>query len=419
MNSVQLELVKLDKQWYREVKKNPDTPLFVCLGEKHELNLFDTYCKYQISEQASTQDIFLIHYQDFNNPATYGQSLIKEWKEAYHAWKEGTPEVPEWNEPKINTSEYKTDACKTANTLKDLYTLFPHLEGRKIFLHLAPINTDNVSMFELWLKEWCSVIKRKDIKILITDHHEFRSYKNLPDNRREFRVEIDIHNLMQNTASQTNRNKGSAETNYQQQLLIASNFLSKHKNEEALAALEKAVKIARFQQLPEAECTARLMMAQTFNVMKKEKEASLQFQKAIETAGDHSFIGAQMYMNYGGFLLSRSKTREAIECFEKTVEIGEKLNNDFIRMEGNRLIGQLKESKLSNRSVPYYEKCIEIGKKMPEDMRKQSSLSYTAGLLLKKYGSHSEQGKQLDQEMISLVGEDWKLLSQEPSAPKK
>lgn len=59
MNSVQLEILKIDKQWYHEVKKNPSIPLFICLGEKHEVDLFDTYFKFQGSEEASTHDIFL------------------------------------------------------------------------------------------------------------------------------------------------------------------------------------------------------------------------------------------------------------------------------------------------------------------------------------------------------------------------
>jgi hypothetical protein len=34
MNSVQLELLKLDKKWYKTVKQSPQVPLYVCLGGK-------------------------------------------------------------------------------------------------------------------------------------------------------------------------------------------------------------------------------------------------------------------------------------------------------------------------------------------------------------------------------------------------
>ncbi len=51
-----------------------------------ELNLFESYFKYQLSDDSTSQDIFMIHYQLFENPMTYGQTLVAEWKEIFDLW---------------------------------------------------------------------------------------------------------------------------------------------------------------------------------------------------------------------------------------------------------------------------------------------------------------------------------------------
>ena len=71
MNSVELELLKIDKQWYRQVKENADVRLFVCLGEKHTLKLFDGYFRSHGAEEVETKDLFLVHWL-----TVYGEKSI-------------------------------------------------------------------------------------------------------------------------------------------------------------------------------------------------------------------------------------------------------------------------------------------------------------------------------------------------------
>ena len=413
MNSAQLELLKIDKQWYGEVKKNPDLPLFVCLGEKHELGMFDLYFKYQISEESSTNDLFLVFYQDFTDAKQYGESLVKELKETYTEIRKKTPDIPEWEEIPNVPQQVKTDAYKAVKAIEFLHSSL--FKDRKIFIHLSPLHISDIKAFEAWLQEWTELIAAKEIKVVITDHCNFPAFSNLPYKRKEFRVRIDIQNLMNNIAAQTNNKKGSPETNYQQQILIASNFLSNSKNEEAVVALEKAIRIAQRQNLVEAQASARLMKAQTLRVMNKKDEAQEEFQEILKIAGGDTYFGAQMYMNYGVFLLTTAKKNKAMQCFEKAVEIGEKINDDALQMECLRLIGQLNDFRLSLKSpMPYYEKSVEIGKRLPKEAVRDSSLPYTASLLLKKYGKSSSKGEALDKDMSELIGKDWQDLIKPP-----
>ena len=61
MNPVDLELVKLKRQWRNVVAKNEKMPMLICLGEKHETELFDGFIKSKLSEDYDEEDIFLIH----------------------------------------------------------------------------------------------------------------------------------------------------------------------------------------------------------------------------------------------------------------------------------------------------------------------------------------------------------------------
>ena len=63
MNSVRLELFKIDRQWYDQVKGHADKPLFVCLGEKHRLKLFDAYFKSHSADGMESHDLFLMYYR--------------------------------------------------------------------------------------------------------------------------------------------------------------------------------------------------------------------------------------------------------------------------------------------------------------------------------------------------------------------
>ncbi|WP_449399272.1 hypothetical protein [Chryseobacterium wanjuense] len=124
----------------------------------------------------------------------------------------------------------------------------------------------------IWVKEWCELCEKsenQDIKLVWAEHH---MYKTLPENSsaHSFRVEVDIHQLMQNTAAHTNRKKNSADTDFQQQILTASNHLSKGRFKEAEFALKKAVKLAKEQKNKQGEISAYFMLTQAYIADKKE-----------------------------------------------------------------------------------------------------------------------------------------------------
>jgi hypothetical protein len=88
MNPVDLELVKLKRQWQKTVAKNQHVPMLIAVGEKHETDLFDGFIKSRLSEDEDDGDaIFLIHYQEFNGMNSFGQTLFDDWKEYYELLK--------------------------------------------------------------------------------------------------------------------------------------------------------------------------------------------------------------------------------------------------------------------------------------------------------------------------------------------
>jgi hypothetical protein len=65
--------------------------------------------------------------------------------------------------------------------------------------------------------------------------------------------------------------------------------------------------------------------------------------------------------------------------------------------------------------MDYYLKCLEIARKMPIEKRRQSSMAYTASIMLKKYGEESPEGKKLDKDMQQDYGDDWKSMAEVPA----
>lgn len=418
MNPVQLELFKIDKQWQQVVRKHPSETLFLCLGERHEVNLFEAYFKYQLTEESRTDDMFLLHYQEFQSVNDYGKSLVKEWKEIFDLWQKDTGKGIIWDVDSGESEAYKTDAYVPVVALERLCNLYPDLKLKKIYVQLAPTSINDVSGLSEWINEWCNCVKatnNQNIKLVYTEHHTHRTLKKLKQGT-EFRINIDVNQLMQNAAAHTNREKNDPEADYQQQILTASNYLSKGKHEQANAVLERAIVIAQKQGLHEAVVAARIMLAQSLAVKSKKAEARQQYELALARAGESSLLSAHIHMSYGSFLLAHSGKDEAKRYFEKAIKISEFIENNFIAMECTRLLGQLSESKItgSAKAMGYYLKCLEIAKKMPIEKRRQSSMAYTASIILKKYGEESPEGKKLDLEMQQDYGEDWKSMAEVP-----
>ncbi|KMQ69160.1 hypothetical protein ACM39_03345 [Chryseobacterium sp. FH2] len=416
MNPVDLELVKIKRQWKNVVSKNEEKPMFICLGEKHETDLFDGFIKSRMSDDYDGDDVYLIHYQEFNGSDSFGQLLWEEWKEFYDVLEKSHENIPGW-EMRYIDEKLDTDAYKAFYPLIDLKKKFPHLKDSKIYLYIAPVRISNVEELSLWVKEWCKLCKKaeiNDIKLVWAEHHE---YKTLPSNSlaHSFRVEVDIHQLMQNTAANTNRKKNSTDTDFQQQILIASNHLSKQRYKEAKNSLKTAIKLAKEQKNKEGEISAYFMLSQTYIADGEKGKAEQAFQTIFSEVEPNSPLEIQMYMNYGSYVLGHSKKRKAEEAFEKAANIAQQIGEYAMAIECYRIIGTLNDTVLTrNKLIEYFEKCIEIGRQLESEKRDQSSLRFVASLLMIKYEGDQEKKSALDNEMKKYFGDDWKVEVEQP-----
>ena len=420
MNPVRLELLKIDRQWYEQVKAHTDKPLFVCLGEKHTLNMFDVYFKSHGADEVESNDFFLVNYKPFEDEQRYGAELLEDLQLVYNLWRENNlTSVPckEWlRDATIHDDNVKTDAASTARTLIGLYESLPPLRGHKIFILLSPQHISNVPLFEQWLFDWCVNMNSCDIKIVVLEKPEGRLLKNLPDNRHEFVLAgTDIASLMNNVAAQTADDPNDEESVLQQQMLLANVHFSRREFDNAHVALAKAIGIARRHNLTDVLCTAHLLDAYVWLTQNEQEKAHDTFRTLLSLTGEGTLLSAQMHVNYGGFLLAIRRKEDAIDAFEKSAEIAKNIKNPLLEMECYRIMGQMQDGILTNsQTIACYEKCIEIGMTMNNEERQQSSLAYIATLLLKKYGN-SKKAEELCKQMEQYLGADWQTNIQVPN----
>jgi len=418
MNPVDLELVKLKRQWQKVVSKNEEKPMLICIGEKHETNLFDGFIKSKLSEDEEGDDIFLLHYQEFNGMKSFGQTLLDEWTEFYEMLKKSEESIPQW-ELKDPEQAFKTDAYKAFYPLLELKRNFPNIKDSKIYLYIAPLRISDTEELSLWVKEWCRICEmseNKDLKLVWAEHHTHRTLSQIPS-AHTFRVEVDIHQLMQNTAAHTNRKKNSPDTDFQQQILIASNHLSKERFKEAEHALKTAVKLAKEQKNKQGEISAYFMLTQAYTADRKKDRAEDTYRIIFEEVESDSPLEVQMYMNYGSHLLGNSKKSKAEKIFEKAAETAQKIGEYAMAIECYRIIGTLNDTLLTkDKMIRYFEKCLDIAKLMDPSVREQSSLRFVASMLILKYeGDHSKKAI-LDNEMKTYFGDDWRVSVERPKA---
>jgi Tfp pilus assembly protein PilF len=418
MNPVDLELVKLKRQWQKVVSKNGEKPMLICLGEKHETDLFDGFIKSRLSEDEESDDIFLLHYQEFNGMNSFGQTLWDEWKEYYEILEKSEGKMPQW-ELSAPDQRFKTDAYKAFYPLLELKKNFPNIQDSRIYLYIAPVRISDIEELSLWVKEWCRICQtsgNQDIKLVWAEHH---TYKTLPHNplAYSFRVEVDIHQLMQNTAAHTNRKKNSVDTDFQQQILIASNHLSKGRFREAEHALKNAVKLAKEQKNKQGEISAYFMLTQAYVADRKKDRAEDIYRIIFEDVEPDSPLEVQMYMNYGSHLLGNSKKSKAEKAFEKAAEIAQTIGEYAMAIECYRIIGTLNDSVLTkDKMIRYFEKCLEIARLMEPSAREQSSIRFVASLLALKYEGDKDKKTALESEMQNYFGDDWKVNVERPKS---
>ncbi|REC47419.1 tetratricopeptide repeat protein [Chryseobacterium pennipullorum] len=416
MNPVDLELVKLKRQWQKVVSKSEDQPMLICIGEKHETDLFDGFIKSKLSDDED--DVFLLHYQEFNGMDSFGQTLWDEWKEYYEILAKSEGSMPAWD-LSVPDQKLKTDAYKAFYPLLELKKNFPGIQDSRIYLYIAPVRISDIGELSHWVKEWCEICEKsgnKDIKLVWTEHH---TYKTLPQNSSaySFRVDVDIHQLMQNTAAHTNRKKNSADTDFQQQILIASNHLSKGRFREAEHALKTAVKLAKEQKNKQGEISAYFMLIQAYVADKRKDRAEDTYRILFEEVEPNSPLEVQMQMNYGSYLLGNSKKTKAEKAFEKAAEGALSIGEHAMAIECYRIIGTLSDTVLTkDKMIRYFEKCLEIARLMEPAAREQSSIRFVASLLFLKYEGDNDKKTALESEMNTYFGNDWRVSVERPKA---
>ncbi len=335
----------------------------------------------------------MLHYQEFSGMNSFGQTLLDEWKEYYEMLGKSEEGIPVWKTD-ISDENFTTDAYKAFYPLLELRKNFPDIRDSKIYLYIAPVRISDIEELSLWVKEWCKICEKsenKDIKLVWAEHH---TYKTLPHNAsaHSFRVNVDIHQLMQNTAAHTNRKKNSADTDFQQQILIASNHLSKGRFREAEHALKTAVKLAKGQNNKQGEISAYFMLTQAYIADKRKDRAEDTYMTIFEEVEPDSPLQVQMYMNYGSYALGNSKKRKAEQAFEKAAEIAQNIGEPAMAIECYRIIGTLNDSVLTkDKMIRYFEKCLDIAKLMEPSAREQSSIRFVASMLILTYEADTEK----------------------------
>lgn len=410
MNAVHLEMVKMGRKWKQEVNNNPEAISYVLLGQKPQNQLFETFFKYQLGEESSSNDIYLLYYQPFNDEKTYGESLLEELKYVYTKFQEEHPNSKNWMSA---TDGSNADAAAFVNKIIAFTEMYPHLKKNKMFIHLAPTSISDRKVFEAWIAACGKQVEKSEaanIKLVFTDHESHRTIKNFYK-PHFWNFPIDISKLMENTAESTNQKKGSKENNFQQLILKAGNLLGKQKFADADIILDAAIKVAVQNKYDQGTVMAKLLKAQNYQAQAKNGAAAATYEQAVKDAGKDKDMLVQVYFSYGAFLLSQKQKKRALELFDEISKIAAEKNDVFLQIEAHRLIGQLSDSLFgSTTTVTHYEKCIALGKALPAAELKETSLPYIASLLLKKYGRNSVKGVALQETMAALFSNDWEKL---------
>ncbi|MGG5507504.1 MULTISPECIES: hypothetical protein [unclassified Myroides] len=412
MNAFQVELVKMQRQFYQEVKGHNSQALIIPQGTKEELKFFERFFQFQLSEEATTSDFYLFQQQPFEDAQSYGSSLIEEWALFYAAWKEQHPTTAAWDYISYSKSKgrtsHQTDAYKAFYALELLCDILSKHTDNFVFIQLATTEIKDNKALQLWIKEWCELAKDSaNFKLIVTDHNRHHMVE---DNRyfHRYDLSVDLPKLMEAGASRGDGSKKSGWTKEYNQLIVKANFyLDRKELKPALSCLDKARSLAKRLEQEELELTVLILLAEV-HVGRRDKHLAHACYKEAQLLKLNPFKQGQLGLFYGAFLYRNGEKNKAKEVFESVILLAEEQKLYAMLIEVHHQMAYLKKRFFSSGNyILHLEQAMEYSKLLPREEIKGSTIPYVASLLLKEYGKNSAKAQAIDKEMKEAVSEDW------------
>lgn len=416
-NAVTKEVFKIGQQW-NEIKKN--TPDEVCLfcwkSSRLELQFVDAFVKYQMSEESSGEDVFLLFIQEFNSLSTYGTSIVEDFTLVLNAWYDGLTIAQKEKKElfKIVAKEYLEEGAfdvrffiENINNLYKYYELNPK---DKLVLVFNPSTINEQEDFKDWLILLAEANTYSAIKFMIYDGVEHSMYARVVKKIGSTEAMVVTPNVEALEALSGSMREAFKDPEdpyfYFQQYLIKAGSCFTSDFKKALDYTEKALVLATQYQFLDGITTVYLMQTQLYSAKNKKKEALQSVKKGIQRADHNPSILLQLKMIQGSLYFQLKETEEAYITYKEAAVLA--LDKDvFMSIEAHRLYAYFADKlDFTLEAQEAYKIAFDQAISLPKKEIKSTSLNLIASEMLNFSEVYGYTTLGLQKEVARLLEDD-------------
>jgi len=414
-------LEQLSGQWLDFAEK-PDARVLVWLCEPDEHAMLDAFVGMEDDDRVGqTEDLFVPLQASFV-PGRYGAALLAEFKEKAEALHAGLddPGAKAWQPPPVApNSPDPVPLLQACQTFIDHYQL-PGL----LVLVLNPAEIADVPAFRAWLDlvTRSALPKLAKLRLVVRDDRKAPALADLAKAQPERVVAVPADLDMAAARLEISENAGNLDKpggQYRHQFVQMSNALGKQDLAAADAHGKAALDITAAQGWFALAVPIHLAMGASFAATGKTEEANRRYFGAEKAAADGEQAGdpncgklrVQARMCRGGLLIHAGAWQMAAALFAETVPLAVAIKDPGMIIDCHRLASFCQEQ--AKQYQPAWQHGVDglaYARTVDKAALAHTQLPYL-GLGLERVCKRSQfsgSWKRIEQELVALLGPEWR-----------
>lgn len=418
-NAIEKRLDQLSDHWMA-FTDDEEARLLRWLIDADNRQVIEAFLAYQQEEGGDLPDLFIRFEAAFAEPATYGHELFDLLRQGYAESQEELREASVdagWRCP-----DPKPDEEDCASFVRACRSLYEHYSDLMDYLAivLTPSRIEDEEAWQAWLLRLLQCPIPERVRFLVLDHAEAPALGPLstmePTLITTDGPDLNMAGAMEEIAQSAN--DGSPEGRFRELLTALNKAADDGNTARAEEISEAAIDLTRNQEWWDMECTVYMVMGGVHLADNNPRLALDYYQKSGQVAQkldeDHhsrAMLRLQSRLAEGSVLFQMEAYAQAAEVYEAAVPLAEAADNDFLMIDAWRMAGTCHEQ---SHQVAEAWRChgeaLDVGETLDEDERLNSTLPFSAARLLNltSHRMYRDQRRAVEQRLDSVLGSEWK-----------
>ncbi len=420
---------KIQQKWIEEISPHPHIKLVRWLIKPDQAELYEGFLKLESSIHGSINEVPIVLLSHFEDAARHSKKLAQDWINAFEKDEEFQKSLKknnlkfDWNYKAYQKELTSSDTDANILLMEMLATFQKNLPNPELplVLTLFPYSISDTEGYELWIKAIMEIKLPDKVRLMVFDYAEERHFENTmkkyPKTSKSLAVSLDLEGAIAQLASAGNQNDPIV------QFRRCMAEMSKCTVSKDIEGLHKwggrGVDIMRKTRQKSNYSTAHIIYASMLLNFKKHEKIEQLSRKALNIAKNGHQLGddnckALIVQSYGLLASNKQlekKQTEASKLFCLQAEQSIKLGFEDQALTAWWLAYSAIRKKDKSAYNDIVQKAYKHGLTLDEEVLKASCMRYIAADYhrLSEQNGEENKCKSIDDFMIGLIGEGWKV----------